>query len=192
MVAFGLVLIALGAGSPVAGKPKVLWDGKTEKVAVGWVAPGGDDQRAIVPSQPGVAEFQLARKNAYVEAGLQWAPWNPEFTGTDFRGYKSIQFSLQVTGTDRPEDLLLSLRSPGDHNCTGNVGLKAVVPNVLHGKWHKVRVSLADLEKADRKFLAEHWPGSKYDPSHVIQIILGAWNPKGTFTLRVRDVSLLR
>lgn len=199
-------LLAASAVPAVAGEPPadatpartVLWDGEKVAVGVGWVSPTGAGNSVEVRekdarSKPHAATFRFARPETFVEGGWQWAPWYPAPSGTDVTPYATLEVAVKVDGPKPPGDLLLSLAAPGDHNTTGRVSLKKYAPDLFDGRWHPLRIPLADLYAADRADIGKRFPKSKFDPAHVVQVILGAWNgPGGEFTVSVDDLALVR
>ena len=158
----------------------ILWDGKAHAVAEGWV--GGQCKTASFRKEEGVIRLHTADPKTFAEWGFQWAPYQPEFKGTDIRPYKAVALEVRAYGTQLPTDLLLSLRSPGDHHLTVNDSLKRREPRLLDGKWHRIVVPMGDLKARDEKF----------DPEHVVNLILGVWVEQGDFTVDLRRVELLR
>lgn len=169
-VVFGLALLG--------EKPLVLWDGLESTPGVGWV--GGQCKTATIKRAENAYRFHTSDPKTFAEWGWQWASWKPEFTGTDIRPYKTLTVELRVFGDKLPTDLLLSLRSPGDHHLTKNDSLKKREPSLLDGKWKKITVPLAEIPGRDEKF----------DPAHTVQIIFGVWVEQGDFTVDVRRVEL--
>ena len=173
------MLALIGFVLATAELPLVLWDGKASTPGVGWV--GGQCKTAKISRVEGAYRFHTTDPKTFAEWGWQWAPWNPNFEGTDFRPYKTVAVELKVAGPKLPTDLLLSFRSPGDHHLTRNDSLKKRDPKLFNGEWRRIEVPLTDLKGRDEK----------YDAAHTIQIIFGVWVETGDFTVDVRRVELL-
>jgi hypothetical protein len=165
---------------------RVLWDGEKQAVGVGWVSPQGADMKievlkSGVPSRGSIIRFHAARPETFVECGWQWAPWYPNFEGTDLTAYRTIELRVRAQGPQLPGDLLFSLASPGDHHTTPRVSLKKYAKGLYDGRWHLARIPLKDL----------YAPEMKFEPKRTIQIILGAWNAKGgDFTVELDDLAV--
>lgn len=179
-----LLLPLLQGEKPVT---TILWNGDSHPVGVGWV---NTDKPTLRVSTERDRQHRKGRFNRFVcteskkyaECGWQWAPWNPEFRGTDLSDYTSIEFSFRIQGKNLPDDFQFSLRSPGDHHLSKLLSLKQRVPNLYDGKWHRVRYPLADL----------YFPEMKLEPNHVIQVIFGAWNESGEFTFDFDDIAITK
>lgn len=158
----------------------VLWDGGKHAIAEGWV--GGQCKTATTKIEDRAIRFHTADPKTFAEWGFQWAPYGPEFQGTDIRPFKAIALEVRAYGPMLPTDLLLSLRSPGDHHLTVNDSLVKREPKLFDGAWHRIVVPMKDLKARDEKF----------DPEHVVNVILGVWVEQGDFTVDLRRVELLR
>jgi hypothetical protein len=174
-----LALLCAAANLAVLIKPVVLWDGRKHAVGEGWV--GSQCKTATIKKEDGMIRFRTQDPKTFAEWGFQWAPWKPEFEGTDIRPFKAIALEIRGYGPQLPSDLLLSLRSPGDHHLTVNDSLIKREPKLLDGRWHRIVVPMTDLMARDEKF----------DPQHVVNVILGVWVEKGDFTVDLRRVELL-
>ena len=158
----------------------VLWDGKGHGVAEGWV--GRQCKTATIKKEDRMIRFHTTDPKTFAEWGFQWAGYQPEFLGTDIRPFKAIALEVRVYGAQLPNDLLLSLRSPGDHHLTVNDSLKKREAKLFDQKWHRIVVPMSDLRARDEKF----------DPEHVVNVILGVWVEQGDFSVDLRRVELLR
>lgn len=157
----------------------VLWDGSDSCPGVGWV--GGQCKTGKISREKGFYRFSTSDRKVFAEWGWQWAPWKPEFKGTDFRPFKKVTIELRFTGTPLSNDLLLSLRSPGDHHLTKNVALQPKDQELMSGKWRKISVTLEELGSLN----------GKYEPDKVINLIFGTWFDRdGSFTVDVRRIEV--
>lgn len=164
----------------------ILWNGESHKVGVGWVNTSTERLTIETLIEEGKSKNQFIRftcqePKKFAECSWQWAPWVPEFTGTDISSADAIEVRFHIAGKDLPADFLISLRSPGDHHLTENRSLKKAVPTLFDGKWHRVRFQLAEL----------YTPLMKFDRKHLINVIFAAWNEKGQFTFDFDDVTLI-
>ena len=175
-----LTLLCAVANLALIDKSMVLWDGRKHAVAEGWV--GSQCKTATIKKIDSTIRFHTEHPKTFAEWGFQWAPYQPEFQGTDIRPFKAVALELRGYGPQLPNDLLLSLRSPGDHHLTVNDSLVKREPNLWDGRWHRIVVPMTDLKARDDKF----------DPEHVVNVILGVWVEQGNFTVDLRRVELLR
>ena len=167
------------ASLALVDEPMILWDGDQHVIGEGWV--GGQCKTATIKKEDKMIRFHTMDPTTFAEWGWQWAPWKPEFVGADIRPFKSIALEIRTYGSKLPNDLLLSLRSPGDHHLTVNDSLIKREPTLLDHKWHRIVVPMKDLKARDEKF----------DPMHVVNVILGVWVELGDFTVDLRKVELL-
>ncbi|MEO5975972.1 MAG: hypothetical protein ABIS36_02160 [Chryseolinea sp.] len=172
--------------SNLTSKPTklVLWNGESNSPGVGWVSPEGDSmsiaqQDTIFRSSKNSVAIHMARHHVFLEAGWQWSAWTATVE-TNIKSYIKINLSVKVDGPIRPDDMMLSLASPGDHHTTQRVSLKLYDPALMDGNWHDLSIPLADLFTSDMKF----------DPAHAIQIIFATWNESGDFLLYLDDLSV--
>ncbi len=184
----GTFVMLLSPGAMTAPDRTVLWDGAAQNVGVGWVA--GSSRKVSIRAEsggPGIVRktirLKAAEPNTFIEFGWQWAPWSPQFAGTDLTSYDSLELSIRLSGSNPPIDLLLSMASPGDHRTTPRVSLVAQDPHIIDSKWHRIRVPMRLL------FTKE----SKCDRKHVIQMIIGTWNgPTGSFSVDIEEIAVAK
>ena len=174
---FSLLCLTLILG--FSTDPLIVWDGDAHIIGEGWV--GGQCKTATIKKQDKFIRFHTQDPKTFAEWGWQWAPWKPEFAGSDVRPFQTIVLEIRVYGPILPNDLLLSLRSPGDHHLTVNDSLKKREPKIFDQSWHRIVVQMKDLKARDEKF----------DPIHVVNVILGTWVEKGDFTVDLRRVEFL-
>ena len=160
----------------------ILW-GDSKSVGVGWVANGKNstsinqirekDTRKIV--------FQTSAESSYAEWGWQWAPWSPNFRGTDFRSFNTLDVEFRLLGPRPPSDVSISLASPGDHRTTERLSIKSAINVIPIGKWCCIKMPLDKFPN----------PAGRYDAEHTIQLIFGTWNGKGgKFSFEVRKIAI--
>ena len=152
------------ASLALVDEPMILWDGDQHVIGEGWV--GGQCKTATIKKEDKMIRFHTM---------------DPKTFGADIRPFKSIALEIRTYGSKLPNDLLLSLRSPGDHHLTVNDSLIKREPTLLDHKWHRIVVPMKDLKARDEKF----------DPMHVVNVILGVWVELGDFTVDLRKVELL-
>jgi len=178
----------LPAATPAAEdapEPLVLWNGESADVGVGWTVrkklmsiEAVTDEDAHSGDQAIVARF--SHPEIFCGWGWQWFKWFPKPEGTDIRPYSTLHIALKVEGPRPPNELMLSLASPGDHHTTQRLKLKQRVPDLFASEWHAIELPREDFYTADMKF----------DPEHTIQVIMGTWNEDGDFAVWMDDISL--
>lgn len=155
-----LALLCIVGKIALASDNLVLWDGKKHAVGEGWV--GGQCETATIKKEDKMLRFHTMDPKTFAEWGFQWAPWQPEFKGTDIRPFKAIALEVRVYGPQLPNDLLLSLRSPGDHHLTVNDSLKKREAKLFDQKWHRIVVPMTDLKPATINSTPSMWSMSSW------------------------------
>ncbi len=164
--------------------PLVVWDGHIHSVGEMWVSPAGPKSgltatRNLV-GQTRELTFRATHSHGFVEFGWQWAPWVPEFAGTDIRAYDAVELTFRVSGPHPPADIAVSLASPGGHHTTSRTAITAVEHTWPRGAWCTVFIPLKGLDTRSMKF----------DPLHAVQVIFGSWNGEGGgYTLHVKTIA---
>ncbi len=172
-----------GASAPAK---LVLWDGEQKPNGVGWVSPTSTNM--AIKTEKGVGKanstgivFRMAHPNLYLESGWQWSTWAKVET-TNLKPYTRLNISVKFTGPRLPNDLHLSLASPGDHKTTQRLSLKRYDAGILDGAWHDLSIPLSDF----------YTPDMPFDPVHAVQVIFGIWNDDKDFTVLLDDLTLER
>jgi len=145
-----LALLCIVGKIALATDDLIVWDGKKHTVLEGWV--GGQCKTATIKKEDRMIRLHTSDPKTFAEWGFQWAPWQPEFKGTDIRPFKALAFEIRIAGPQPPNDLLLSLRSPGDHHLTVNDSLKKRHADLFDQRWRRIVVPLTDLKARDEKF----------------------------------------
>ena len=185
LIASSLVSQSAIQSNPTKTEKLVLWNGESKSIGVGWVNIQSPNLSINVEEGKAFSgkkfiRFVCNQQKTYGECGWQWAPWAPEFEGTDLSPFTKVSVAVRITGTKLPNDFVVSLRSPGDHHLTKLVSLKKAEPKIYDGKWHKVTFKLAEM----------YYPEMKFDTRHCIQLLFAGWNPEGSFILDFDDLVL--
>lgn len=168
----------------VPPQPLTLWNGESAATGVGWVSPTFTDM-AIATEDTSSASgtkaiaVHMAHPNFFLEAGWQWSDWT-NVVSTNFSPFSNLTLSVRFAGLSLPNDLQISLASPGDHKTTQRISLKNYNANIYDGAWHQLTIPLKDF----------YTIGMPFDPAHAIQIILGTWNDNKDFTVMLDDIAL--
>ena len=167
---------------PYVPLKQILWDGEMKPLGVGWVSPEGDSmsisiEDTVSRSSKNAVSIHMAKRHVFLEAGWQWSSWVSTIE-TNLKSYQYLHFSIRIDGPLRPDDLSLSLVSPGDHHTTKRLNLSAYATTFLDGEWHDVSIPLNDFYTQDMKF----------DPARAVQIIVGLWNENNDFVIYLDDL----
>jgi hypothetical protein len=172
----------------------MIWNGEgVGESAKGWAdCDKKPDCKATLEPTPGAGKdgstglkFQ-GEGAGFVGMGWNWFGWWPETGGTDVSGQKSVSFWIRIVAAS-PEaapDLKGTNVSLGCSNGKKNsaaVPLAGYAPDALDGKWHKVSVPLAELQKGD---------GKELDLKTVWEFRIGTWaaSPR-KFEIYVDDIA---
>lgn len=163
----------------------ILWNGESKQTGVGWVSPVDSSmsistEDSVVHSGNTAVEVHMAHQGAFLETGWQWSTW-VNVTSVNFLPFSSLKLAVRVTG-NVPDDLQLSLASPGDHHTTQRLSMKKYAPQLTSGEWQVLNVPLADFYSA----------GMAFDPKNAIQIIIGTWNDQKDFHIYLDDLTLIK
>ena len=152
-------IVAPDTGTPDAGVIRIAWNGDSVTGGAGWAAPSGNPiavQSQISNSGSALFWDVLARAEPWSEWGWNWKAW--QTPGTDVSTATTFSFVLRLSGTNRPHDLVVSLRSainqkyahqPPSAGGLRGVNVRTYDPDFADGDWHVIVVPMADMLSED-------------------------------------------
>lgn len=152
-------VVAPDAGTPDAGMIRVAWNSDSVTGGAGWAAPAGNPiavQSQIARSGSALFWDVLARAEPWSEWGWNWKAW--QTPGTDVSTATMFSFALRLSGTTRPHDLVVSLRSainqkyahqPPSAGGLRGINVRTYDPDFADGAWHQIVVPMADMLSED-------------------------------------------
>ena len=172
----------------------MIWNGDGAGVAAkGWAAcDKKPDCRASLEALPGVGKdgsvgLAFAGEGpGFVGFGWNWFGWYPETAGTDVSAQKQLSFWVKLVpaSTEQAPDLggvTVSLGCSKGKKSSASAPFSEIDKEALDGRWHKVTVALAALQKGD---------GKELDLKTVWEFRIGSWSTSPRkFEIYVDDIA---
>jgi hypothetical protein len=188
---------ASSASANVAsGSRLIIWDGDGHSAGSkpqGWAdCDKKPDCKSTVAATPGAGKDGSTGLKFSVSGpgwkgmGWNWFGWWPETAGTDIGPYGNIAFwiRLEAKTPDMAPELGAVTASLGCSKAkknSGNGAMDKYGKELADGKWHKVVIPIADLQKGE---------GAEFDPGTAWEFRLSVWTPDPkAFTLYVDEIA---